>query len=184
MRQDHLLNNLEKLNEKLKKENIFIEIHAIGGFALFLHNIDIQRMTVDIDNVKEISDERVKELIHEVGEEGGQDNWFDFSASSLSLPDDYQERLVQKTGHSNINIFVLSLRDIVQLKIAAFYHRRLQGNERDLSDLIQINPTMKGVKEGLEFIRYKHGSHLTGKFLKELESDLKELEDELSELFE
>ncbi len=183
--QKHLLEGLTELNNWLNVNNAKIVLHVIGGFGIALHNINIKRVTQDIDNVNPIEDKKIIEQIHNIGEQRGNPEWFDFSALTIDLPDGYQGRLVKVDGLSNIDIFILHLRDIVVLKVAAYFSRKERGIVRDLEDLIAIDPTFEEVCQGLDFIIQKQGveQKLPKRFMQELREDVAKLKEELREYF-
>lgn len=179
----HIEEKLEILNNWLVKKNKMIELHIIGGYAIELHGISIGRRTEDIDNINKITDDEIVGKIQEIGEKKGEPAWFDFAASSLALPDGYELRLKEVDNFSNISLKILDLKDIVILKVAAYNDRYYRGIERDLTDLIAINPYFHDIECGLQFILEKHGSELPDKFFKELELNINELREYLKEIF-
>jgi hypothetical protein len=174
---------LTELNEWLKRKNRTITLQIIGGYALELKQIRKDFLTEDIDSVVEISDEELIEQIGDLGEKFGQAKWFDFGASSLTLPDNYESRLEEFHGHSNIKIMLLSNGDLIKMKIAAFHGRRDRGILRDFDDLILLKPSKTDIDEGMEFYFDKYSSDLTGKFLREFQEEVEEYKDELYKKF-
>ena len=185
MNQDELEGSLELLNKELSDIDVVVDLHIIGGYGLYLHNVDIERKTRDIDSVVEITEANVIAAIHKVGEAVNNPEWFDLGAHSIIRPEGYEKRLVKKDGLSNINIFVLSLRDIICLKVAAYSSRRADGITRDIEDLIKVNPTYEEVCNGLDFLYTDYGEKQNHpKYaLDDLKKDIKELKNELTELF-
>ena len=180
---NHLEERLKILDEWLGDKNLSVTIHVIGAYGIELHDISIGRRTEDIDNVSPITSEDIIAKIHAIGEQFGEPKWFDLGASSLSLPDGYTKRLKRVGTFENIELYALSLPDIVILKVAAYFDRRERGIERDLEDLIKINPSFVEIKKGLNFIIDTHGADLPDKFKKELKKSVHELEIELKKLF-
>jgi len=183
---EHILQNLEELNIWLKKNNKFIELHLIGGFAIYLHGINLGRETEDIDNINEITDQSIIDKIHEIGEKHSTEKWFDLGAPTLSLPRGYKIRLKAGSHLSNIKIYLLSREDLISLKIAAYYSRRERGIIRDILDLKILCPSLKEIDIGINFTyeSVQNEGHLQERFLGELKEELnlfhEELKNELS----
>ncbi|HAZ13378.1 MAG: hypothetical protein A2X86_14865 [Bdellovibrionales bacterium GWA2_49_15] len=83
----------------------------------------------------------------------------------------------------NIELYALSLSDIVILKVATYFDRRERGIERDLEDLLKIKPSFLEIKKGLNFIVENQGADLPDKFKKKLKENVHELEIELKKFF-
>ena len=120
--------------------------------------------------------------IHEIGESSGLPKWFDFSASSIILPGGYRDRLIQIQKYSHIRLKVLSIKDLIKLKVAAYYHRRDKGIVRDLEDLLSANPSRAEISEAIHFVIKEYGEELPSHFKKELVLNLKKIEEEIYEL--
>ncbi|MCP4914489.1 MAG: hypothetical protein GY909_15345 [Oligoflexia bacterium] len=172
---------LQRLNKWLKDKNLKIELHTIGSYALHLHGVDISRET-DIDPVNVVEDEQILQQIRDISANIGH-QWFDHGSSSITLPDGYKDRVILKERLSNIDIYVLDIKDLIILKVSAYYSRKEQGIIRDLEDLIKINPSMVDIDDAFSFIIEKHGKELPQKFENQLIANLKELRDELSTYF-
>jgi hypothetical protein len=176
-----VVSGLASLNKWLNTNNLKIDLFIIGSYALHLQGVQIERET-DIDPVNAINDEDIENEIHKISQELGY-QWFDLGASSIILPDGYEDRLELKETLTNINIYTLSLKDLTILKVAAYFHRKEQGIIRDLEDLIHIDPSMTDVNQAFDFILDKHGDNLPDRFKQNLAEDLEELRDELSNYF-
>lgn len=183
MSQDIILDGLKILDKKLKASGKHLEIHMFGAMSLFLHGIAMKRETQDIDSVLEITDEEVISLIHEVGEEIGLDNWFDFGANSISIPENYESRLVDaELNLKNIKVKMLSLEDIVKLKVVAYYNRSANGEFKDYEDLKSIRPHKKLIEEGIVFLKEVYSKHLPEKFKKEFLREVKLIREDLEKI--
>ena len=181
----HLIKSLSELNEWLKTKNKTITLHVIGGLALVLQGLNIKRTTGDVDNVNPIIDNEVIAKIYEIGDKNGTPDWFDFGATTLTLPYGYISRLVRTEGMSNIEMYVLHKRDLVVLKVAAYFSRRHRGVIRDLEDLVVLNPTFEEVCNGLDFIVQEYGvnQQLPSQFLNDLSQEVAKLKEEFSAIF-
>ena len=183
MSQDIILDGLRKLDKKLKASDKHLEIHMFGGMSLFLHGIAMKRETQDVDSVLEITDEEIINLIHEVGEEIGLDKWFDFGANSISIPENYQSRLVDSGLHlNNLEVKMLSLEDIVKLKVVAYYNRSANGEFKDYEDLKSIKPHKKLIEEGIAFLKETYSKHLPEKFKKEFLREVELISEDLDKI--
>lgn len=178
---EQLIENLRKLDNFLQRKNKEITLHLIGGMALHLHGINIGRVTQDWDSVKEVSDDEIISNIHEIAEASGLEKWFDLGASSISLPDNYESRLIEYKDIklSNIKIYLLSKKDIVLLKVAAYHNRSVQGVMRDLDDLKNLAPSKDLIDEAIEFTYEKYSQDLAERFKKSLRKDLEDVKEEI-----
>jgi hypothetical protein len=174
-----LENILEDLNEWLVLNNRRVTLHVIGGYALELKQIRQGIQTEDIDSVFKITESDIIDLIHTLGEKYSNPNWFDFGATTLILPPEYQKRLEAKTQYSNIDLFVFSNIDLIKMKVAAYHSRKERGIYRDLEDLKKLKPTPMDISEAIKFCFEEYSKDLTGKFKNEFENELKELQREL-----
>lgn len=170
---------LEDLNNWLLKNNRRVTIHVIGGYALELKQIRQGIQTEDIDSIYKISELDIIDQIHSLGERHGNPNWFDFGATSLIVPADYEKRLEENKQYSNIDLFVLANIDLIKMKVAAYHSRRERGIYRDLEDLKKLNPSTNDIEDAIRFYFEEYSKELTGKFKLELENDLHELKLEL-----
>lgn len=178
---NELVKNLVTLNSKLDSLNIEIDLHLIGGMALHLHGIDIGRKTQDWDNVNKIDNENVIKEIHEIADDVGMECWFDFGAESIPVQADYKDRLVEyrDLNLSNIKLFLLSLEDLIELKVASYYDRSTKGIVRDLEDLKRLKPSLEQVEKGIEFTFSSRSKDLADKFKEEFKKELVKIKKEI-----
>ena len=170
---------LKELDEWLVIKNRHITLHVIGGYALELKNIQRGFQTEDIDSLLSITEDEIVQKIHSIGKRYGNINWFDFGASSLTVPAGYQERLEKIKDYENIDLFVLSNSDLIKMKVAAYHSRRDRGIYRDLEDLKKLNPTTQDIAAAIIFYFDEYSKDLTGKFKLEFKKEVEELRLEL-----
>lgn len=170
---------LKELDEWLVAKNRNITLHVIGGYALELKNIQRGFQTEDIDSILSITEDEIIEKIHSIGQQHGNEKWFDFGASSLTVPVDYQERLEKISDYENINLFVLNNSDLIKMKVAAYHSRRDRGIYRDLEDLKMLNPTKREISEAIVFYFEEYSKDLSDKFKLEFKKEVEELRLEL-----
>lgn len=183
MSQDKILAGLKILDKKLKASGKHLEIHMFGAMSLFLHGIAMKRETQDIDSVLEITDEEIINLIHEVGEEIGLDKWFDFGANSISLPENYESRLVDaELNLKSLDVKMLSLEDIVKLKVVAYYNRSANGEFKDYEDLKSIKPEKKLIAEGIAFLKEAYSKNLPDRFKIEFLCEVELIKEDLEKI--
>ncbi len=176
---NQLIKNLITLNEWLVSHEKKITLHLIGGYALYLRGIE-NRYTEDIDNINEIVDDEIINKIQEIGTETDSPNWFDFAATSIILPENYQLRLSREKGFSHIAIYTLSKEDLIALKIGAYYTRK-EITIRDFADIIAILPTESELDYGIDFVLKNYGKNLPRKFLSTLSAELKAIRQEITD---
>ena len=154
-----------------------------GAMSLFLHGIKLLRETQDIDSVLEITDEEIIDLLHQVGEEIGLDKWFDFGASSISLPPAYESRLVDaELNLKNLDVKMLSIPDIVKLKVVAYYNRSANGDFKDYEDLKSIKPEARLISKGITFLRETYFKSLPDRFKKEFLEEVELIKEDLEKI--
>jgi hypothetical protein len=170
---------LKELDTWLVSKNRRIILHVIGGYALELKNIQRGFQTEDIDSVLKISESDVIERINFIGEKYNNQNWFDFGASSLTVPNGYQERLEIIKEYENIDLYVLSNVDIIKMKVAAYHSRKERGIYRDLEDLKMLRPTEEQISDAINFYFNEYSKDLSGKFKAEFKKEVSELKSEL-----
>ena len=176
---DTLKKNLGLLNKWLASNDKHLVLHLIGGYALFLKGM-VNRYTIDIDSVYAINDEEIVEELQRIAELEDCPGWFDLSALSLTLPENYELRLNKEKGYSNIEIYTLSKVDLVALKVAAYYIRK-EMTQRDLADIFALKPNEQEIDFAFSFLSKTYGSELTGKFLKEFQEEIKSLRKEIED---
>lgn len=174
---------LRELDLWLVERNRRVTLHVIGGYALELKNIQRGFQTEDIDSILQINEQDVIEKIQSIGKAHGNQQWFDFGASSLTVPSGYEKRLEKINDYENIDLFVLSNIDIIKMKVAAYHSRRERGIYRDLEDLKQISPTKEEISDAITFYFEEYSKDLTGKFKLEFEKEVAELKTELLGIF-
>lgn len=174
---------LKELDSWLVERNRRITLHVIGGYALELKNIQRGFQTEDIDSVLLINEDDVIEKIQSIGKLHGNQQWFDFGASSLTVPPGYEERLEKINDYENIDLYILSNVDIIKMKVAAYHSRRERGIYRDLEDLKKLSPTKNEISEAIEFYFKEYSRDLNDKFKLEFEIEVAELKIELLGIF-
>lgn len=174
---------LTDLDYWLIKKNRRITLHVIGGFALELKNIQRGFQTEDIDSVLKINEEEIISKIQSIGVAHGNQLWFDFGASSLTVPSGYESRLEKIKEYENIDLFVLANSDIIKMKVAAYHSRRERGIYRDLEDLKMLNPSKEDILEAVKFYFDEYSKDLAGKFKSEFEREVADLKIELLRVF-
>lgn len=152
---------LELLNYKLANKGLFFNITLLGSMALHFTGFEIQRRT-DLDIHNSNIEEGIEELILEVSEELGIANdWINNRASSIEpLPKEFESRLLNINKYSRINLNVLSIDDLIKLKVNAIYSREAT---KDIFDLKLLNPTDQQLDDAVlyigEQIAYHHGNN-------------------------
>jgi hypothetical protein len=174
---------LSELDIWLIEKNRRISLHVIGGFALELKNIQRGLQTEDIDSIVKINEKEIINKIQSIGVTHNNPFWFDFSASSLTVPSGYEKRLERIDEYENIDLFVLSNIDIIKMKVAAYHSRRERGIYRDLEDLKTLTPTREDITEAIQFYLDEYSKDLTGKFKNEFEKEVADLKEELLGIF-
>lgn len=168
---------LDTLNRKLTKKGIKAELTICGAYAIELHGFKRDEITNDIDSVTSIPDQ-VKDLILEVSREfsNGEKLWLNSQVSDVTMPKGYQDRLVEINHYSNIKIKVLSIEDLILLKVNAWLSRG-EYTSKDFNDLVILGANEEQINKGIDFIKStKEFSDLPHSFqLKSLEllSELK-----------
>jgi len=135
----------KKLNEKLKAENITIDVKAIGGYAMMIHGIRKDAngnlgMSEDTDSLVRYTD-RVLELISEVGNELGiLDDWLNNVPLDLVEVAPVMKKLHWKkmSGYSNINMYVAEVDSLILLKTRAIEMAGLIPRKTDKNDLMNL----------------------------------------------
>jgi hypothetical protein len=129
-----LLEALTELDQWLNKQSFNLELQIIGASALYLHHVDIDRPTIDIDLANEITNKEILLKIEEIGKLHGLGaTWLE--TPGVTLPD-----FIEFTSHKlfsplkNINVKVADLKTIMGLKIAAYYDR-MNETQVDILDI-------------------------------------------------
>ncbi len=122
-------------------------------------------------------------MIREVGEKIGLDQWFDFGASSISIPENYQSRLIDSgLALKNLDVKILSLEDIVKLKVVAYYNRSTAGEFKDYEDLKSIKPHKQLIEDGIFFLTETYSKNLPEKFKKEFLLEVELIKEDLKKI--
>lgn len=181
--QDLLENGLRSLNTWLKENDRHLELTVIGAYALRIQNI-IDRQTVDIDAVNSSVDQVVLDKIIEIEEQIGVEDWLNFNAVGIPLPEGYENRLHRNTSFSNMSILALDRSDLILLKISAHFIRG-EYDQRDIEDLKKLKITPEDIHRGIDFIRKTNSppeEYQRGQI--DFDRQIKELKEELMRLYD
>jgi len=149
---DELLQALEKLNSELEQDGIVLNLNVIGGFSLYLQNLEIEvRQSHDIDSANKLTDE-VKARVMRIGQELNIDlRWLNDDV--LSLLDEFEAAGIdlaqlkfspnKRIDFSNIHLNTVDISDFLKLKLFSIFlevYDFLQYNksferEQDLQDI-------------------------------------------------
>jgi hypothetical protein len=152
---DELLQALENLNVELTRDDIVLNLNIVGGFSLFLQNLDIEtRQSHDIDTMSRLTDD-VKSRVKSIGEKLDIDlRWLNDDV--LSLYDEFEfaginlEQLRfspnSRIDFSNIHLNVIDISDFVRLKLFSIFmdvydfmqYGKSFDREQDLRDIKTI----------------------------------------------
>lgn len=148
---------LVDLDDWLVRKKLYIELDIVGGIALHMHKIDIERASMDIDLANHISNEAILHQIKEIGRGYGlDDTWIE--SPGVPLPRGHSFiRHQMSDGFRNIEVKFLSLEHLVLTKVAAYYDRK----HRQTTDAADLEAIMKAggifnqeiLEKGIEFIR-------------------------------
>lgn len=146
---------LETLNAELRRDGIVLNLNIVGGFSLFLQNLDIEiRRSHDIDAMSRLTDD-VKQRVRNIGEELNIDlRWL--NDDILSLYDEFEfagihpEKLRfgpnSRIDFSNIHLNVIDISDFARLKLFSIVtevydfmqYNKTFDREQDLRDIETI----------------------------------------------
>ncbi|MCR5479977.1 MAG: hypothetical protein K6F27_09015 [Ruminococcus sp.] len=132
---------LQCLNEKLKDDNLSIEIKAIGGFAMLYNKLRLNGYTMDIDTVTKDLPQKVMKLINEVANEKNLDeDWINNDAYSLPEITEIIDKIGWKedSSFSNIRLLIADIQSLLTLKIRAIDYAGLIPRVTDQTDLLDI----------------------------------------------
>jgi hypothetical protein len=152
-----LLDALMDLDDWLIKNNLEVELDIIGGIALHLHNIDILRVSMDIDLANQITDKDVLHQIKEIGRLHGLDEtWIEYP--DVPVPKDSSfETDPFFSALKKVDVKFLSLKDLIITKIASYYDRmHIQTTDAaDIEAVVQsgVNFDEELLQKGIDFIR-------------------------------
>ena len=138
---DDFKSALRLLNEKLRINDLTVEIRAIGGFAMLYNKLRTGGYTMDVDTAtKDLSDE-VMNLVREVADEMGlDDDWINNDSYKLSEVADIVndiEWIIDKS-YSNIDLYVAKITGLLLLKVRAIHFAGLVPRITDRTDLLDI----------------------------------------------
>lgn len=103
--------------------------------------------------------------------------------NSISIPENYQARLVDAgLDLKNIEVKMLSLEDIVKLKVVAYYNRSANGEFKDYEDLKSIKPHKKLIEEGMVFLKETYSKNLPDIFKKEFLREVELIKEDLEKI--
>jgi hypothetical protein len=128
-----LLEALIELDKWLKRNNLHLELKIIGASALYLHHVEIDRPTIDIDLANDIKNHDILVKIEEIGKSYGLGStWLE--TPGVVLPEFFRfESHKQFNSLSNIDAKIADLKTLLGLKISA-YHDRMNETQIDLID--------------------------------------------------
>ncbi len=173
MERNSSLEDFEKalvlLDNKLEKlHNVRIKIRAIGGFAMMYQGIRKNGYTIDIDSLTFEFDDKVCELIKEVGAELGLEN--DWLNTDCSMLDGFLDELAPviiwedtKYEFNNIDLKVADIWGLIESKAKAIHDGGLVPRSTDKKDLLALlryidiySVEQIDMKKELERIRNKY----------------------------
>lgn len=143
---------LEVLNNFLKDRNIFRELYICGGSAQILSGMSSRNATRDVDVLSPMIDSELKESAVLAAEKIGVDSdWINNGPSSLAddLEPGWESRAIEVFCGSNLIVYSISRLDILFAKIWAYADR---NEQRDLEDILSLNPTEEEIYRTLERI--------------------------------
>lgn len=82
----------------------------------------------------------------------------------------------------NLDVKMLSIPDIVKLKVVAYYNRSANGDFKDYEDLKSIKPPAKLLEEGIAFLRETYSQSLPERFKKEFLKEVELIKKDLEEI--
>ncbi len=141
-----------RLNEKLKKENLVLDIHCIGGFVLEYYGL---KATFDIDAFYHSSD-KVEQIIREIGEEfhigTRTEPWLNQSITDImSYSAHNDEKIIFSASHLTVSIN--SLESVLKDKVIA-------GRSKDEDDIVSILKKLnkRNLKDLYDILEYSDGT--------------------------
>lgn len=172
---------LSLLDKKLQKNSLSLNLTVLGSMALYLNGYSFDRQT-DLDVYNKNIDPDVICLINEVTQELGlSQEWINNGVSSIyPLPENYESRLAFDSSYKNIKLYIVSIDDLICLKVNAIYSRDLA---KDIDDLKLLNPTESQLETALKYIKYfiekNHSNSVT--LILKLNKELDNFKEELNE---
>ncbi len=167
---------LKELNQWLTQEELEIELIVIGAFALHLHGYS-NRMTMDIDTIKAIEDKKILKQIEKIGAKYGLPHWLNDQADNLTMPPQFEKRLLTDSSYSNIKLFYVARIDLIKLKVAAYFYRG-DSDPKDKDDIQSLKVSANELQEALDFLKSHHMPDVE-KFQHDFHKRLKIIEKEL-----
>ena len=132
---------LKNLNDKLVAIGKYIEVRAIGGYAMLYNGLRSGGYTVDVDTVTEDYSDDIKRLVVEVSEEEGiEDDWVNNDAYSLEEVMGIFDELewIRDKSYSNIKLFIATEESMLKLKIRAVHFGGLVPRVTDQLDFLDL----------------------------------------------
>ncbi len=169
---------LNMLDKKLESLGEHIVIHAIGGFVMLYYGIDDHGYTIDIDTLTKRYNDKVIEVIAEVGKELGlESDWLNNDCATL--PGFLKELDANikweraKYDFNNIEFYVADYIGMIRVKAKAVHDGGLVPRKTDTTDMLLLLKTnnINNIEEldndeRLSFIKNKYNR--TYKFLAEM----------------
>jgi hypothetical protein len=147
MSNEHLLEALNSLNEKLSKKGIELEVKACGGYAIGRWT---GYFTRDIDSVKRLNTE-IKQLVQQVSDEDTElsldddwlnDDWGVFlskTRASRTVDEHISWESEPYVELSNLSITFARFESLLAMKYIAIVERSKHKDEEDFKSLYRIN---------------------------------------------
>lgn len=170
-----LLNALHELNSELVKKQIKTQLIICGAFAIEMHGLNRSHETIDIDTYLRLNSD-IKDLIYNIGlRKKIKTDWLNDQVSDVIPPEGYECRLLRITKWSNIHVQLMSVEDLIKMKVAAWYTRG-QTTTKDYEDLITMSATNEQILLGVEHTKKALGyGELPLKFKREFDVTMREL---------
>ena len=156
-------NLLSALNDKLKKQELRIEIFAIGGFAMMCnaksYGFDSRGLSIDIDSYERYSDD-ILSLVDEVSTDFGilterwlNSHWYNKKDGFDEIIETYPNWRWSKSEDltfSNITLYYASIEGLLKMKLSAinekleldFLGKELRFNNRSIGSSVRKNDLM------------------------------------------
>ncbi len=147
-----LLNALNDLNHEFSQKKIKIKLIICGAFAIEMHGFSRVQETIDIDTYLRIDNE-IRKIISAVGIRNGiKSDWLNDQVSDITPPEGFEKRLVEINQWSNIFVQLMSVEDLIKMKVAAWFTRG-QATTKDYEDLIVLKATRQQIVDGVEYAK-------------------------------
>ncbi len=174
-----LVEGLIELDKWLEKEGLYLDLKIIGGSALHLHNIEIDRATTDIDIATAITDKEILDQIARIGrKEGLEETWIEFSDVAIPTEANFESHSLFNPLR-NISGKFLDIESLFITKIAAYYdrlHRQITDVD-DIESMIKSGETLTTqlIQAGMDFIRKTRKYPLDEDRMTQVQKDLNSL---------